>query len=182
MSFRWVFRGAGASWTVPINPDAMTSLFPEKALTAKYTTAGKVLLFESSQQPANWQFSGAILDADHYEGLRHWTYDVPGRIEITDHYGRRIDCALQSFAPEPKRGNGQRPWRHTYTVRALVFRVTAPTSGGSYNSPSPGTSDSGYSPTPGTGSGTGTGTGTGTGGGTGTIIDIDDSGLGKPHA
>lgn len=122
---RWVFTAEGQTYTVPMNPESMQSLFSERQVTGKATLAGRVLLTEGVQPPTQWQFSGQILDADHYEALRHWVYDIKQRVVITDHFGRKIQCVLTSFAPEPKRAVG-RYWRHTYTVKALVLSVGAP--------------------------------------------------------
>lgn len=122
---RWIFAAEGHTYTVPLNPEAMQSLFGQRAVTAKATLAGRVLLTEGVTPPVTWSFSGQILDAEHFEALRHWVYDINQRVTITDHFGRRIVCALQSFTPEPKRAVGH-AWRHTYTVKALVLSVSAP--------------------------------------------------------
>lgn len=123
---RWTFRAEGQAYTVPVNPNAMTSLFPTRAITARTTTAGAVLLFEGARQPAPWSFSGDILNAAHYEALRHWVYDIKQRVVISDHWGRDIECVLSSFAPVPKRALGKY-WRHTYEISGTVLRVGAPT-------------------------------------------------------
>ncbi len=125
---RWRFRAEGEDYTVPVNPNAMAPLFPTRAITARTTTAGAVLLFEGARQPAAWSFQGDILNAEHYEALRHWVYDIKQRVIITDHYGRDIQCVLTDFKPEPKRAVN-RLWRHTYAVSATVLSVSAPTVG-----------------------------------------------------
>lgn len=123
---RWRFQAEGETYTVPLNPNAMTPLFPTRAITARPVVHGdKVLLFEGSTPPTNWQFSGDILDEAHHEALRHWVYDITQRVMIRDHYGRDIECVLTQFEPVPKRALN-RPWRHTYTIRALVLKVGAP--------------------------------------------------------
>lgn len=117
-------------WTVPINPREMSSPFPEKSVTIRQTTAlnGQVLLYEGSSPPANWTFSGAILDWEHYWRLQVWS-SKGNRIVITDHFGRDIVCYLTRFDPSPKRAIG-RYWRHEYTMSALVLETpTQPTVG-----------------------------------------------------
>lgn len=163
---RWRFRGEGEDWTVPINPNAMSSLFPQRAITARTTTAGATLLFEGARQPAPWTFSGVILNAAHYEGLRHWVYDIKQRVIITDHYGRDIQCVLTAFTPTPVRGVN-RPWRHTYEVSATVLAVGKPTVGDPVLT-------GGNDPTPPTGGGGG-GTGGGGGGGTTPVTPAQNS-------
>lgn len=127
---RWTFYcpGTGESYTVPRNPDDMTSPFPERNITTKHTTAvnGQVLLIEGAPQVANWQFSGTVADARHYEQLRHWVNDINQRVQITDHYGRVIECVLVSFAPKPRR-DIRRLWSHTYEIKAIVIKVGIPT-------------------------------------------------------
>ena len=108
-------------WTVPINPREMSSPFPEKNVSVRQTSAldGRALLFEGSTPPANWTFSGAILDAEHYKRLQLWS-EKRNRIRITDHFGRTIVCYLLQFDPEPVRAPG-RYWRHNYSMSALVL-------------------------------------------------------------
>jgi hypothetical protein len=141
---KWVFfdpydpNPATNRWVVPINPNEMTSPFPQRQVTSRFTTAidGRVLLFEGSPKPADWTFKGAIFNASHYDLLRSWVYDRRRRIIITDHFGRDIACVLQNFNPTPKRAvtgsqggeNGRGMyWRHDYEVTALVIAVGRPT-------------------------------------------------------
>jgi hypothetical protein len=127
---RWVFTDAvtGDTYTVPRNPDNMTSPFPERNVQSKFTTAitGQVLLTEGAPVISQWQFSGKVADARHYEQLRHWVNDVNHRVVITDHYGRDILCVLTKFDARPKR-DMHRLWSHEYTVTALVLKVGEPT-------------------------------------------------------
>ena len=129
---RWVFLdpSSGETYTVPRNPDAMTSPFPQRTLTSKFTSAldGQALLLEGSPTLANWQFSGTVQDAAHYEALRHWCNDIGGRVTITDHYGRDIVCVLSQFAPVPVRNLVKgKYWDHTYQINATVVSVGEPT-------------------------------------------------------
>lgn len=116
------------SYTFPINPNQMSSPFPEKAISAMTTTAigGVPLVWQGNTPPKSWTFGGEILDAAHYEALRSWTYDRNRRLYLFDHFGRRLILVMQSFDPAPKRAVG-RYWRHTYTCTALVLSVGAPT-------------------------------------------------------
>lgn len=130
----WVFTDpydpdpATNTYQPPINPNKMTSLFPERALTQAVTTAidGQVIFFEGQAKPQQWQFSGAIFDADHYDMLRSWVYDRRRRVTVTDHYGRDIICVLTKFDAQPVRANGKY-WRHDYTISATVVSVGKPT-------------------------------------------------------
>lgn len=127
---RWVFlySATGETYTPPLNPNAMTSLFPSRKITTQTATGvgGQVLMFEGNTPPQDWTFQGNILDEAHFEALRHWTYDIKQRIQITDHFGRPIVCVLTDFDAVPKRSVGVY-WRHTYSVKAIVVSVGAPT-------------------------------------------------------
>lgn len=134
---RWKFidpydtNPATREYVFPINPKTMSDPFPRKNITSATTTAvgGKALLFEGNTPPHEWQFGGSILDADHYEALRSWTYDRRNRIIVEDHFGRQFTCVLTQFSPEPKRAVG-RYWRHEYQVSGYVLGTpTAPTVG-----------------------------------------------------
>lgn len=126
---RWVFTDPSTSetYTVPINPNQMTAPFPQRQFTTKATTAvdGKGIVYEGQVKPADWNFQGVILDSTHYGNLKDWVYNH-GRIQITDHYGRIITCVLQNFNATPKRA-ASKPWKHEYTITAIVFSVTDPT-------------------------------------------------------
>lgn len=118
------------SYTFPINPNTMTSPFPQRAISSTQTTAvtGQVLLWEGSVPAKSWQFGGVLLDEAQHEALRAWVYERHNRIIVTDHFGRPITCALQQFDAQPKRSVGKY-WRHDYTITALVTAVGAPTVG-----------------------------------------------------
>lgn len=120
---RWIYTDpyVPETYTVPINPREMGSLFAEKPVTSRQTSArdGQALLFEGSAPPAPWTYSGTILDSAHYAELLRWS-QKGNRITITDHYGRVIPIYLVRFDPTPKRSMGK-PWRHEYTMSALVL-------------------------------------------------------------
>jgi hypothetical protein len=128
---RWTIHDANGTYTFFPNPNGMTSPFPARNISAKVTTAvdGQVLMFEGGRQAKEWTFSGDIIDAEQYEALRSWVFDRLGtRVQVSDHFGRVIDCVLTDFKPTPKRAVGKY-WRHTYEVSALVTHVGAPTVG-----------------------------------------------------
>lgn len=129
---RWIFHDPYTdpveTWTVPINPNTMTSPFRDKNVSTQVTTAvnGKTLLFEGNAAPAQWQFGGVILDHDHYQELLRWI-NKRNRIQITDHFGRQMWAYLLSYKPDPRRALG-RYWKHDYTIDAIVLSApTAPT-------------------------------------------------------
>jgi hypothetical protein len=131
---RWQFRDPNDTdsttntWVVPINPREMSSVWPARTFTQKHTTSvtGQLLLFEGPPSPVNFTFSGAILDADHYDLLRSWVYDRRTAVEITDHYGRVLTVILTQFDAKPKNARGNY-WRHEYTVTGMLLSVGRPT-------------------------------------------------------
>lgn len=119
---RWVFTDpfVGESWTVPQNPREMSSLFGEKAVSMRTTTAvdGQPIVFEGNTPLAQWEFSGTVRTQEHYLELQRWV-NKRNRIVITDHFGRTIPCYLIDFAPVPRRAINVY-WFHDYTVRAII--------------------------------------------------------------
>lgn len=111
-------------YVFPYNPNDMTSPFGQRAISSTATTAltGQALFFEGQMKPVEWSFSGDILDATHYEKLRHWVYDKKRRLNLYDHFGRKIVLQLTKFDVKPKRAVN-RYWRHTYEISALVISV-----------------------------------------------------------
>lgn len=127
MTVRWVFNDPAVpeTYTVPLNPNSMTSPFREKAIDLAVTTAvdGQALVSEGQARPVNWQFSGTILTQAHYDALFKW-YSKSKRFYLTDHYGRRFTVYFTDYKPIPKRSVGY-PWRHDYTITAIVYGILA---------------------------------------------------------
>lgn len=117
------------TYTFAINPNAMTSPFPRRNITAKGTTAinGRTLLVEGQRQPTEWTFSGDVLEPNHFEALRSWVLDRTGRkVFLYDHFGRKLTVVPTQFNATPKRVIA-RYWRHTYEVTCLVLDIQGPT-------------------------------------------------------
>lgn len=123
---RWRFIDGLDTYTVPINPNEMTSPFPEKNIQVQTTVSsnGQPVVYEGATKPTQWQFSGVILGEQHLTDLLAWS-QKKRRIVINDHFGRSLDVYITAFKPTPKRSS--RYWKHEYTVNALVFSISAPT-------------------------------------------------------
>lgn len=122
---RWVvYDDRGNGYTFRVNPDAMTSPFSERNITARRTThpRGNWMLYEGERTPVQWTFSGNIMTKGEYLAMWKWFFTKNRRLWIIDHYGRRLAIVTQSFKPVPKRSIGKY-WRHTYEVNALVLGV-----------------------------------------------------------
>lgn len=122
---RWQFRDikTGETYTVPLNPNEMTSPFPPRQFAYKGTTAGpnggSAVTYEAWAGTQEWTFGGAILDEQHYKDLLAWSYRQ-NKVQITDHYGRVFTVVFTQFDAVPKRSY-QHYWHHTYTMHATVY-------------------------------------------------------------
>lgn len=122
---RWHYYDpkTGENWTVPINPNEMTSPWSERNYIVKATTAGPAggvpVVFEGVRQPRQWTFSGTTLDLAHHDELLRWAMK-PNKVFITDHFGRTFAVMLDHFDAIPKQ-RASHMQRHTYTMRATIF-------------------------------------------------------------
>lgn len=110
------------TYTVPINPNEMTSPWPERKFLYRTTTAGRNganVVYEARADLTQWTFSGVILDQSHHEALRHWS-EKPNVVYVTDHLGRTFKVLFVKFDPKPKAAYGK-PWKHEYTMSVAVF-------------------------------------------------------------
>jgi hypothetical protein len=110
----------------PRNPRDMSSVYPDRPVTAMTTTAGKVLLYEGATPPKPFTFSGPILDKQQFLDLQTWVYTKKRRLNITDHFGRVISCILTTVDMVPKRRVNYY-YSHEYVVSGLVLGVSAAT-------------------------------------------------------
>lgn len=121
MTVRWTFTDPVTSdtYTVPINPNAMTSPFKKtsKQVLPASPVNGRVRAL-STPQPIEWQFSGVIRIQAHYDALLTWV-SKPYPVSITDHLGRTFPVLLTSFDPQDQRANLATKW--TYTVKGYVL-------------------------------------------------------------
>lgn len=109
-----------------LNPNKMTSLARERALSVSHTTApdGRWLITEGEKQAKPWSFGGVILTRDHFRQFDWWFNIRPlSLVFIYDHYGRQIQFMPQHFDAVPPEGRRKNYWRHDYTVSGLVLAV-----------------------------------------------------------
>lgn len=121
---KWVLDdplGSPSQYIFPINPNAMTSPFGSKNITARASTGpnGTKIAWEGAQGPTDWQWTGDLFSQQMYDALRAWV-GKGNRVFLTDHLLRRWDVYLTEFTPIPKR-SVLYPWRNTYTMKALVM-------------------------------------------------------------
>lgn len=127
MTQRWTFYevATGQSYTVPINPDSMTSPFGDtRSHTVAHTgtPTGPRTATRMNRTPArDWEFSGPIRTREHHDALETWA-KKPGKVHITDHLGRTFVVMFRSFEATDRKPTPTVPWRLRYTMKTLLLR------------------------------------------------------------
>lgn len=126
---RWVFHDPklNETWTVPKNPDAMTSPYPTRKYVYNSTTAGPAgvsVANEAHADPTQWQFSGLVTDQNHFDSLVKWSRKQ-NRFSIIDHFGRALIVSIDKIDMVPRRVNPMfgRYWTHTYSATCSVYAI-----------------------------------------------------------
>lgn len=125
MTIRWKFRDTvtGEVYTVPINPDSMSSVDGKKAVRhgrgRKQDSRVNTIL--SAPPPQAWEFGGAIRTKAHYDALENWA-ERPNAVEITDHLGRTFRVVITDFLPVDRNPTPLTPWRLRYTVKTNILK------------------------------------------------------------
>lgn len=123
MVVRWTFEDpvAAETWTFNINPREGGSPSYAKTVGYQNTTApgGRVLIYEGQDQVQTLEWSGAILEQEHYDKYVEW-WRKRRQIKLTDDLGRQYWIYITSFKPARKRSRDRR-WRHDYTVSATIL-------------------------------------------------------------
>ena len=127
MTVRWVLfdPATSESWTMPINPNAMTSPEPTKK-NLKHVSGvlyNKETLRTFMNRPTlhEWEWKGVIRTKEHYDAYVYWMGKT-GAVQVTDHLGRTWEVFLKVFDPEDRRPMATVPWRLNYTVKSVVTR------------------------------------------------------------
>lgn len=125
MRIGWKFEDPveGTIEIMEINPNEGASPSYQKSLTKATTTApgaeARTLIFEGTDQPPQFDFSGVILTKSQYDFLyRAWSKRHP--VRLTDDLGRTFTIYFESFAPTRKRSKTY-PWRHEYQATTVVL-------------------------------------------------------------
>lgn len=120
---RWQFydpTGGGSTYTFDLNPKEGGSPATRRNVTSTPVTApdGKTLVFVSSDLPKQLEWSGPILEQDHFEALEEWA-DKNRQIRLTDDLGREFWIVITEFVPTRK-PTLHHPWRHDYRAVAIT--------------------------------------------------------------
>lgn len=126
--FRWVFHdpSTAESYQVPINPNQMSDpQNRQRVMTySNYDRNGRFRTFETPAQIVEWSFGGVMHTEEHYKALEFWSKKST-TVQITDHLGRTWAVVMKSFEPVEVRPTALKPWRFTYTMKAVVLRRLA---------------------------------------------------------
>lgn len=127
---RWEFYDPdnNNTYVMHINPRDGGSPNMEKTVAYTSTSApdGKAIIYEGQDKPLTLEWEGVILVQAHYNALENW-YRKRRQIRLTDHLGRVFWIYIQSFKPTHRRSN-QYPWKHDYTMSAMVLDWTVDSS------------------------------------------------------
>jgi hypothetical protein len=122
-AWRWTFSdpATGDAYTFEINPNTDGSPQFKKTVTYQSTAAadGGLILFEGRDAATTLSFSGTILTQAQYNAMIRW-FGKRHQVIFTDDLGRITTIYITAFSPKRKftRSN---PWRHEYSVEALVL-------------------------------------------------------------
>jgi hypothetical protein len=122
----WILteKATSQTWTMPTNPNTMTGLPMTKQLSSAGPAAQpatRLRTFQSSAGAERLEWSGVILDTDHYQNLLTWSAK-PGVIVVTDHLQRSFEVLIQAFTPESKAGRRPGNPKRTYKMTTLFLR------------------------------------------------------------
>lgn len=126
MTTRWTFTEVetGETYTMPINPDSMSSPFHDRQLVTTYGSRAGGDRLRTIERPApakEWEFGGVIRTQAHHDDLADWA-KKPGLVNVADHLGRTFQVVFTDFQAEERKPTPQTPWRLRYTMSALVLR------------------------------------------------------------
>lgn len=131
MTVRWIFIDGTTTWTVPINPNEMSTPYASKRRQTMGNSggpanrAGTIYTLQAPVVPHEWTFGGVIRTEDHHNQLLAWS-QKNRPVRITDHFGRTWEVLIVQFDATDRRPTANNAWRMKYTMRTLMLgRVTA---------------------------------------------------------
>ena len=126
MSFtRWKLEtlDASASYVFAMNPNAMAPPHPADAVTFAYTRNGYIGI-RTPAVPVSWQFSGILREQAQYDALVLWVTTHRTKVRLTTDLNERLVVRLSGLSADRQASGRNVPWRHTYTMKALVYSYT----------------------------------------------------------
>ncbi len=118
---RWLLFDTSTEefYAFEVNPNAGGSPALKKNILTEDTTApdGKILVYEGSDDPRTFEFSGVLLSQDQYDTMTEW-YEKKHQVVLRDDLGRYTYVYLADFQPR-RAGLSHHTYRHTYTCRVV---------------------------------------------------------------
>lgn len=118
---KWTFFDPNGSTTATflINPNEGGTPSRRRNIAYVNTAApdGRTLMFEGRRDPNAIEFSGVILESAQIDMFNTW-FEKGNQIRMTDDLGRSFWIVILEFTPK-RIYKAQRPWKHTYSVRAV---------------------------------------------------------------
>lgn len=136
---RWTLQtlDGADSYTFAINPDHQDAPQNKDLINWSWNFQSGFAGIRAPKQPVLWHFSGVLRSQAQYDELIAWATTHRTKVRLTTDLPETLIIRITGFAPErtaPQRVAA--PWRHTYSITALIFSsqpgvsntVTAPTS------------------------------------------------------
>lgn len=124
---RWQLRYLSTDeiYVFEMNPQTMKSPHGPKAMVVGASTLwDRQRTRQQHASPYQWEFGGVVRTKTQYDAfMRAWFRGE--LVEVTDHLDRSVIAKFVAV-DMVRAGRRQAPWRHTYTVQALVFPDLAP--------------------------------------------------------
>lgn len=125
---RWTLRDTQTNevWTMPINPDSMTS--PVRRRQLRFALGGRrdgrIRAMRVAAEAEDWEWSGAIRTQAHYDALLAWA-DKAVPVDVTDHLGRTFRVVITDFNPTDRKPTRRTSWRLRYTMKTKMLEEIA---------------------------------------------------------
>lgn len=120
----WVLEdpmtGGIGAYEFPINPNQMTSPFPEKQLRVEHPIypGSQDIIWEGRPDPVQWTVQGTVRTQAFYETLQTYQ-ELQRRIYVIDHMQRGWICSFESLE-YTKFGSPADLWAYTYSAKFLI--------------------------------------------------------------
>lgn len=119
---RWTLVAPdNTTYVFPISPNRADSLVPVNNTVFQDLMRGEYVGVNKGHTPLPWSFSGVVRDSAMYDALLSWV-GRKTKVTLTTDLGEVLTVRLTTFQPDrvgPPRPAA--PFRHTYTIKALVY-------------------------------------------------------------
>lgn len=121
---RWTFKDLTTldTYVMEHSPSEMTSInLPHQTTPIPASPVdGRIFAWRTPDTGVDWTFSGVVYSQAAHDSLVDW-FQRSSKIEITDHYGRKITCRFVSLDLTPYKVTSRFPYKHKYTIKAFIY-------------------------------------------------------------